>query len=236
MAVKEFKRHVPKTDAVREAEMLSKLNHPGLPVILGVDLTTCPWLIVSLFYRINQRNTTLFAMLNSANNEFGLGKFDGLSIILQLSNALKYLHDHKVLHNDIKTDNVMITKDPLHFKPTLIDFGKACSFTDAKSKQLSQESKIVYRTRHAHIAPEIVDGISKQSAASDIYALGRVILKVGDFCKCDDAIQLISFILEECEILQNKLLNSASGRRTLHDISTTSKRTLSIYVCHTLTS
>ncbi len=206
------------------SERLSKLNHPGLPVILGVDLTTCPWLIVSLFYGNNQRNTTLFAMLNSANNEFGLGKFDGLSIILQLSKALKYLHDHKVLHNDIKTDNVMITKDALHFKPILIDFGKACSFTDAKSKQLSKESKIVYRTRHAHIAPEIVDAISKQSAASDIYALGRGILKVGEFCKCDDTIQLskscqnelpkrctISFILEECEILQNKLLNSASG-------------------------
>ena len=163
-------------------------------------------------------------MLNSANNEFGLGKFDGLSIILQLSKALKYLHDHKVLHNDIKTDNVMITKDALHFKPILIDFGKACSFTDAKSKQLSKESKIVYRTCHAHIAPEIVDAISKQSAASNIYALGRGILKVREFCKCDDTIQLskscqnelpkrctISFILEECEILQNKLLNSASG-------------------------
>ena len=116
--------------------------------------------MVTLFYGINQRNTTLFELLNSTNNEFNLGEFESISIIEQLSNALKYLHDNNILHNDIKTDNVMIIKEGVQVKAILIDFGKACSFADAKYKQLSENLKAVYRKRHAHIAPEVVEGNS----------------------------------------------------------------------------
>ncbi|CAB4033036.1 Hypothetical predicted protein [Paramuricea clavata] len=57
------------------------------------------------------------------------------------------------------------------------DFGKACSFANAKRKELSEEVKPEYREEHAHIVPEIIEGKSKQSSASDVYALGRVVLK-----------------------------------------------------------
>ena len=53
----------------------------------------------------------------------------------------------------------------------LIDFGKVCS---------SEELKAEYRgEKHAHIAPEIIEGKSKQSPARDVYALGRVVLNYG---------------------------------------------------------
>ena len=222
VAVKEFKEKVPKDDIISEAKILTKLRHPGLPCILGIDVTT-PFLVVTLFYGINQRSTTLFELLNSTTNYFNIREYESISIIEQLGNALKYLHDNKILHNDIKTDNVIIFKEGVKFKAILIDFGKACLFANAKDKQLSENLKAVYRKRHAHIEPEVVEGNSKQSPASDIYSSGRVILKVGEFCACKDIITLsksclndlfkrctISLILEECQILKK-----TNGQRQL---------------------
>ena len=81
-----------------------------------------------------------------------------------------------------------------------------------------------------HIAPEIIEGKSKQSPASDNYALGRVVLKVGEFCKCEQIIMLsktylndifkrrtLTFIIEECEILR-KQLSTITERTNLSDI------------------
>ena len=100
VAVKEFRKKVAKADAVKEAELLNKLSHPGLPVILGIDVTTRPWLMVSLFYGIDQRNTSLHNFLNPEISQCNLSNLEGISIIAQLSNTLKYLHDNKILHND----------------------------------------------------------------------------------------------------------------------------------------
>ena len=92
---------------------------------------------------------------------------------------MKYLHNDKILHNDIKLDNVIVTKDNVQFDAILIHFGKACSFANAKRKELSEGLKAEYREKHGHIAPEIIEGKSKQSPASDVYALGRVVLIKG---------------------------------------------------------
>jgi hypothetical protein len=43
----------------------------------------------------------------------------------------------------------------MQFHAILIDFGKACSFANAKRTELSEELKAGYREKHAHIAPEI---------------------------------------------------------------------------------
>ena len=88
----------------------------------------------------------------------------------------------------------MVTKNNVQFHANdaiLIDFGKACSFANAKRTELSEGLKAEYREKHAHIAPEIIEGKSKQSPARDVYACFREScfkLKVGEFCKCEQII------------------------------------------------
>ena len=85
----------------------------------------------------------------------------------------------------------MVTKDNVQFHAILIDFGKACSFANAKRTELSEGLKAEYWEKHAHIAPEIIEGKSKQSPARDVYACFREScfkLKVGEFCKCEQII------------------------------------------------
>ena len=83
----------------------------------------------------------------------------------QLSEAINYLHEHKILHNDIKNDNVVVYKDKVGLKPVLLDFGKACPVVEAEYRARQQRAE--YREKHSHIAPEIVCGIHPQSTAND---------------------------------------------------------------------
>ena len=49
--------------------------------------------MVSLFYGIDQRNTSLYNFSNPKISQFNLSNLEGIYVIAQLSNTLKYLHD-----------------------------------------------------------------------------------------------------------------------------------------------
>ena len=58
-----------------------------------------------------------------------------VGLIRQLCKILRYLHMHKILHNDIKCDNVVIYRDGDGLKCILIDFRKACKIEEGKHKK-----------------------------------------------------------------------------------------------------
>lgn len=59
--------------------------------------------------------------------------------------------------------------------PVLVDFGKACFMTQAKSYSLSSSEINTYKKHHPHLAPDLRDGICKQSFSSDIYSFGYLL-------------------------------------------------------------
>ena len=112
-----------------------------------------------------------------------LDRSQALPIILELSETLSYIHNKGFLHNDIKTDNIVFYIECAKLKPILIDFGKACPVKEGEYWRLSREAQQKYRLNHSHTAPEIVDGTAPQSPLSDIYSLGRVVIKIGEFVR-----------------------------------------------------
>lgn len=62
-------------------------------------------------------------------------------ILLGCTSALMYLQSKHILHNDIKTDDVLIESTSSGVKAVLIDFNKACLSCDAKLYKLSSEEK-----------------------------------------------------------------------------------------------
>ena len=139
---KEFRSEVPRSSVIKEASTLAGLSaHPGLPVVLRVDVSAKPFLLISLFYGINESNTSLRNFLNIDEQFRAAKKIEFLAIIRQLSEVLEYLHAHQLLHNDIKSDNVMIYKDLEGLRPVLIDLGKACKVGDGKAKRLTDAEK-----------------------------------------------------------------------------------------------
>ena len=98
-------------------------------------------------------------------------------ILFGCISALCYLQKKNILHNDIKSDNILIEKmspDFLIIRAVLVDFNKACHLNEALLYKLSTTEKIRYTRDHPQIAPEVRNGYQKQSFASDVYSMGRI--------------------------------------------------------------
>jgi serine/threonine protein kinase len=87
------------------------------------------------------------------------------SMLVQVCTALCYLHDHEIVHQDIKPDNVLINKRGDYL---LTDFGISNHMRNTlnKSTRSSQAMTIAYAP------PERFKGNAKTLAASDIFSLG----------------------------------------------------------------
>ena len=62
-----------------------------------------------------------------------------------------------------------------YIKAVIIDFGKACLLVEGKKNTLNYKQREQYKVNHPHVAPDVRDGLHKQSDASDIYSFGRII-------------------------------------------------------------
>lgn len=59
---------------------------------------------------------------------------DWRDIVISISHGLKVVHQSGFLHNDIKTNNVVIVKDRAHsFRGILIEFGLSCALKEGKT-------------------------------------------------------------------------------------------------------
>ena len=103
---------------------------------------------------------TLFDLLRNGI----LSEKEAVECAVQICNALSVLHEHGIVHRDVKPENVMINSE----RTVLIDFD-ASRKTDP---QKSNDTKILGTTGYA--SPEQY-GLSQTDARSDIYSLGVVL-------------------------------------------------------------
>jgi serine/threonine protein kinase len=141
-----------------EAQTIARLEHPHIVRILdfGVE-NKIPFLVMSY-----APNGTL-RQRHCEGSRLPLSTI--VSYLTQIAPALQYAHTHKVIHRDIKPQNMLIG---LHDELLLSDFGIAIVFesTSFQSTQ-NQAGTSVY------MAPEQYQG--KPRPASDQYALGVVV-------------------------------------------------------------
>jgi serine/threonine protein kinase len=87
--------------------------------------------------------------------------------VLQIASALKYVHDHGLIHCDVKPENMLLGPGK---EVWLADFGIACPITAAGSTQFSA-NKLVGTP--LYLAPEQISG--NPLPASDQYALAVMV-------------------------------------------------------------
>ena len=89
----------------------------------------------------------------------------------------------KILHNDLKPDNIVLEIRDSQLSPIIIDFGKACLFEEARLLQIPKSQQAAYISKYGHIDPEAVKGVRKQSESSDIFSIGMIIAKVAKYAE-----------------------------------------------------
>ena len=174
VCVKIFKRS-DNNGLTHEANIIANFMHPNLPYLFGVCIGSHPAIVTS-YHGYNNESLTIHKAL------FGKIELqiDWINVLIQVVCGIKYLHSrHKVLHNDLKGDNVVLTSRlTSSLGAVVIDFGKACEANKGQRYSLSEKQKEYYKLHHPHIAPDLRDGKCMQSVLSDIYSLGRIINNV----------------------------------------------------------
>ncbi len=90
---------------------------------------------------------------------------DAVSTGIKLASAIETAHRSGILHRDIKPSNVLVTS---YHEPALTDFGIAGHMADI-------EGDNDVRISYPWSPPELLDGRSNGSVASDVYSLGATI-------------------------------------------------------------
>ena len=127
-------------------------------------------MLVLQFYGVGGKSLSLKECFQSSSEILTTSNW--LNNVIHLCDALKHVHEKGILHNDIiKADNIVLVKEEniqMPYSPTLVDFGKSKHMSDVQKKNLSDTEKEIYRKRHFHIAPEVIDGSHTPSVKSDV--------------------------------------------------------------------
>ena len=109
--------------------------------------------------------------------------------MVDLLNAVLYMHNKNILHNDIKADNVMVGDK----RTVLIDFGKATmiKFPLTYNIALNDDYRNLYNSKYRHLAHELRNvPATKQSPSTDGYSVGYMMKHVGAVIPYDPIIEI----------------------------------------------
>ena len=168
----------------KECEILSQLCHYNLPWIHGFCDDSSHTAVIMTFHPYFPGVDSSLHIHDALHKHYRykkMSRHNWKQVLLGCASALVYLQNKNILHNDIKSDNILIEHMPSSLndvRAVLIDFNKACHLTKAQLYNLSPQDRQIYAKNHPQIAPEVCNGYQKQSYASDVYSVGRVIQKI----------------------------------------------------------
>lgn len=118
VVLKRFHNHMRKKNAEKnhfEAVVLSALNHPSIPNLLGVINAGRDYFFILEY----MKGKPIEQMLFQDNHQFTPGEIYGIG--RQLTELISYLHTKEIVHRDIRISNVLYDNGRI----ALVDFGLA---------------------------------------------------------------------------------------------------------------
>lgn len=150
-----------------ERQMLAELSHPNIAQLLdgGVTDTQAPYLVMEY---IEGRP------IDSYCEEKSLGIRRRLELMRTLCGAVHYVHQHLVVHGDLKGNNILVTK---HGVVKLLDFGIAKLLNTNQPDNVVGTMLTWIALTPEYASPEQVRG-EAITTASDVYSLGVLLYRL----------------------------------------------------------
>jgi serine/threonine protein kinase len=148
----------------REAELLARVNHPGVVRIHELGRAPeGPFMVMEIVEGED---------LKSRCRSGPFPPKDAATIVRAVADAVHAVHAGGILHQDLKPENVMLRTDGT---PVLLDFGIARALD---VDRLTQSGAIVGSP--AYMSPEQADGMSsaKIDARTDVYGVGTILFHI----------------------------------------------------------
>ncbi len=148
-----------------ERDALARMSHNGIARLLDAGVTDdgLTWVAMEL---VHGTRLDTYAQECPPGDEL-------LGVLIELCDAVAYMHRHLMLHGDIKPSNVMVTVEK---RAKLLDFGTAQMWSaEIDSAGLNELIPRPITMRYA--SPETLEG-QRISTASDVYSLGMTLYRV----------------------------------------------------------
>jgi len=153
---------IPST-AMREISLLKQLQHPNIVRLYDVILT-------------DQKLTLVFEFLDQDLKKYidsfgdsGLDAPTTKSFLWQLLKGINHCHENRVLHRDLKPQNLLINRDG---ELKLADFGLARSFGIPVRSYTHEVVTLWYRS------PEVLLGSRHYSTPIDMWSVGCIFAEI----------------------------------------------------------
>ena len=147
---------------LREAETAAQLSHPNIVPIYAVDEKG--GLVYFVMGFIDGDN-----LAKRIHDRGPMEPAEVRRILRDVSDALAYAHAHKVVHRDIKPDNILL--DAQSQRPMVTDFGIARAISEGDARLTATGIAI---GTPAFMSPEQSAGDRDVDGRSDLYSLGVV--------------------------------------------------------------
>lgn len=170
---------------LEEAQIASKLDHPNIVKIIDVGIANDYYYFVSEYLPENLRMRIVNMHLSSG---FESGRIDIQSLdrsvpdvdiheitemFRQLLDALDYAHQRKIIHGDIRPENIFFKADDVFVTPIIADF---CIQPTVLTSKIMKERGLLVRDPH-YTCPETILKIPTDYS-SDLYNLGITLFEM----------------------------------------------------------
>ncbi|KAI1722329.1 protein kinase domain-containing protein [Ditylenchus destructor] len=175
----ECRNETEKKAILYEAHLLKQLSHPNI-----IKLQ-------SSFVELEQLNIvmefvdggTMEAMIKERVNRLGQDLI--LYYFTQVVIAINYIHSKKILHRDLKTQNIF-----LNCKKTIVKVGDFGISKELSSKNMA--STVIGTANY--LSPELCEGRA-YDLKSDIWSMGCILYELVELCKAFDGDSFMSIVV-----------------------------------------
>jgi serine/threonine-protein kinase len=149
---------------VREASILSQLNHPHIIRFFEMGTAGDEFFVATEYVE----TVSLAQLLEQRPIAYRVKVVCGIAC--HVLDALKYAHEQGLVHRDIKPTNILLSRTSGKLQAKLADFGLAKNYEDAGFSEMTQDGEI--RGSPAYLSPEQIANARYAKPPCDLYSLG----------------------------------------------------------------
>lgn len=157
----EFSKQADRLD--REIQTIKHLSHKGIVRYMDTGFTLGERYPYILMEYIKGKNLIEYST--------DLSITDKINLVIELLNAIGYMHEQQVIHRDIKPKNILIKESDS--QPVLIDFGLLYAFGD---ETITKSNSMMGTLAYMH--PELSMNPRARDPRHDLYSLGITLFEI----------------------------------------------------------
>lgn len=176
--------------ALAEAKFLKDINHPNIISVLEYFVEDDMLYMIMEYAAGGDLDTKIKEQKEKSKEEKGgdeliyFSEDQIMKWLVQICFALKHIHDRRILHRDIKTPNMFLTKDNII---KLGDFGVARVLENTLDQAKTQIGTPYY------LSPELCRN-EPYGHKSDMWALGVVLYEVTSLCRPFEGSNILALV------------------------------------------